>query len=60
MTSTFSNWSGLITSSPEIIRSIATLEEAIQAVNYAQEEEFLFALWDQHTLIHLFSTMTVE
>ena len=37
MTSTFSNWSGLITSSPEIIRSIATLEEAIQAVNYAQE-----------------------
>mgnify|MGYP001266563081 CR=1 FL=1 len=38
MASTFSNWSGLITSSPEIIRSIATLEETIEAVNYAQEQ----------------------
>ena len=38
MASTFSNWSGLITSSPEIIRSIGTLEEAKEAVNYAQEQ----------------------
>jgi len=38
MASTFSNWSGLITSSPETIRPIRTLEEAKEAVNYAQEK----------------------
>ena len=60
MASTFSNWSGLITSSPEIIRSIGTLEEAKEAVHYAQKEECLLEPWDQHIPIHLFSTMTME
>ncbi|HJM27732.1 MAG: D-arabinono-1,4-lactone oxidase [Acidimicrobiales bacterium] len=36
MVSTFSNWSGLITSSPETIQSISNLEEAKKAITYAE------------------------
>ncbi len=37
MTSTFANWSGLLTSSPKIIRSITNLDEAKEAINFATE-----------------------
>ena len=39
MNPTFSNWSGLITSEPEKILSIANIDQAKEAVNYAQEKD---------------------